>query len=397
MKIILKKSFNLSENKNSWFERKMIVNKDGVEQEITQLVIPQAILSTTQKDVQGDAMSQTFLEKAFTKAKNLFVNVEHVKDSVVGHIERVVIEKGKAIGDIVVESIEAIADVKAGKKIAFSLEGYATEYKVLQDGTRLITDGLVKGGAITSNPANKDCFFKSDDLSIPEAVEVNEYVLIDGDFGFAKSDTSATPAPQASTDAQSQATDTQTATDTKDAVEPADKQAEPAQPAPGQAQIDVDTVDTQALQVEIMKDLEKQLKEAKEKLEEATTALAKSNEQAELVKSADTAKKKLENENYILKMSVATIKKAEESYKSEIETLKKSLEEANAKVTALNDEIEKTPVANKINKSFAVVEDEVEDEFAKEYLVFDKNGNIDKQKTLAKALSMSVKNTKITD
>lgn len=392
MKIILKKSFNLSENKNSWFERKMIVNKDGVEQEITQLVIPQAILSTTQKDVQGDAMSQTFLEKAFTKAKNLFVNVEHVKDSVVGHIERVVIEKGKAIGDIVVESIEAIADVKAGKKIAFSLEGYATEYKVLQDGTRLITDGLVKGGAITSNPANKDCFFKSDDLSIPEAVEVNEYVLIDGDFGFAKSDTSATPAPQASTDAQSQATDTQTATDTQNAVEQADKQAEPA---PGQ--IDVDTVDTQALQVEIIKDLEKQLKEAKEKLEEATTALAKSNEQAELVKSADTAKKKLENENYILKMSVATIKKAEDNYKNEIETLKKSLEEANAKVTALNDEIEKTPVASKINKSFAVAEDEVEDEFAKEYLVFDSNGNIDKQKTLAKALSMSVKNTKITD
>lgn len=390
MKIKLLKSVSLTDNVKSHYTRTITVKENGVEREVTQLVIPNAILSTTTQDVQGDILSESFLAKAFKKVQRILVNEEHQKNSDVGHVENLKIEKNKVFGDIVVQAEQAIDKVKSGVYTALSVEGFATLVKKYLN-ARVVEDGEVNAVALTSNPANKDAYFaKSDDESIPVAVitEVNE------DYNLSKSDTSATPAPEASTDASNTATDTQTADDTQKAVEPADKQAEPA---PGQVDVDVDTVDTQALQVEIIKDLEKQLKEAKEKLDEATTALAKSNEQAQLVKSADTAKKKLENENYILKMSVATIKKAEESYKSEIETLKKSLEEANAKVTALNDEIDKTPVASKISKSFAVVEDEVEDEFAKEYLVFDKNGNIDKQKTLAKALSMSVKNTKITD
>ena len=386
MKIKLLKSVDLTDNVKSHYTRTITINDNGVDREVTQLVIPNAILSTTTQDVQGDILSESFLSKAFNKVKRILVNEEHQKNGDVGHVENLKIEKNRVLGDIIVQGQEAIDKVKSGIYKALSIEGFATLVKKYLN-ARVVEDGEVNAVALTINPANKDAYFaKSDDESIPVAVitEVNE------DYNLAKSDTPATHAPTASTDAQSQATDTQTATDTKDAVEPADKQAEDK---PAQA----DDVDTQALQVEVIKDLEKQLEEAKAKLEEATTSLAKSNEQAELVKSVDASKKKLENENYILKMSVATIKKAEDNYRNEIETLKKSLNEANAKIKDLNDEIEKTPVASKINKSFTVVEDEVEDEFAKDYLVFDENGNVDKQKTLAKALSTTVKNTKITD
>ena len=121
-------------------------------------------ISTTEKDVQGNIMSEKAMESMVNQAKGITINANHKYDlhNIIGPVTDAWLEKKDDINHLWVdvnvqptwvEKIKGLVD--SGVQLGGSVELNVTDAGYTEDGTRLIDDVQLTGAALTTIPANR--------------------------------------------------------------------------------------------------------------------------------------------------------------------------------------------------------------------------------------------------